>query len=280
MPGTLPGGSTRTIRETLRDASLPRSELQLLWQHVLGKPRSWLIAHDADTLAEEDVERFLQLRQRRQAGEPMAYLLGEREFMGHAFRVSPAVLIPRPETEHLVEHALAEAGSGRVRRVLDMGTGSGAIAVSIALANPALEVVATDASPEALVLAQDNARRLSANVCFLHGDWYDALEGQARFDMIVSNPPYIDSRDRHLEQGDLRFEPSMALTDGADGLQALRAIVDGAAHWLNPGGSLWLEHGWNQAASVRVMLAGAGFADVKSLTDLAGIERISGGRYL
>jgi len=270
----------RTIRASLQASPLPRFEAQLLWQHVLKCPRSWLIAHDTDVLPEADVASFLQLQQRRHDGEPVAYLLGQREFMGHVFRVSPAVLIPRPETEHLVEHALAEAASGKVRRVLDMGTGSGAIAVSIALANSALEVVATDFSHDALALAQENARHLSANVRFLQGDWYDAVEGQERFDLIVSNPPYIDSQDHHLKQGDLRFEPATALTDGADGLQDLRTIIQGAATWLNQGGSIWLEHGWDQAASVRAMLAQAGLTDVKSLTDLAGIERISGGRYL
>src|SRR5690606_20289080 len=150
--------------------------------YVLNKPRSWLIGHDTDPLDAAVIARFEQLQQRREAGEPMAYLLGEREFMGHRFEVSPAVLIPRPETEHLVERALAEAQSRPVRRVLDMGTGSGAIAVSLALANPALEVVATDASSDALAVAQRNAQALSAQVQFLLGDWYGALESGARFD--------------------------------------------------------------------------------------------------
>ena len=279
MPQTLPD-SGMTIRESLRVSPLPRSEAQLLWQHVLNKPKSWLIGHDTDRLDEADVARFLQLQQQRHAGEPMAYLLGEREFMGHSFSVSPAVLIPRPETEHLVEQALAEAESRPVRRVLDMGTGSGAIAISIALANPALEVTATDYSLDALAVAQRNAQALSASVQFLHGDWYAALDDDTRFELIVSNPPYIDSQDPHLAQGDLRFEPSQALTDGADGLQAFRVNIFGAAKHLSKGGALWMEHGWDQAASVRAMLAEAGFTEVKSLTDLAGIERISGGRYL
>lgn len=269
-----------SIREALQASPLPRLEAQLLWQHVLGKSRAWLIAHDTDPLAQESVVRFLALQQRRQAGEPMAYLLQQREFMGHEFFVSPAVLIPRPETEHLVEHALAMAKADGAKRLLDLGTGSGAIAISIALAAPELEVFATDFSKEALEVAQDNARRLSARLQFLHGSWYDALEGQACFDLIVSNPPYIHSEDSHLKQGDLRFEPSMALTDGADGLQALRSIVAGAGQWLSKGGSLWMEHGWDQAADVRALLKDAGFSEIKSLTDLAGIERISGGRYL
>jgi release factor glutamine methyltransferase len=209
----------------------------------------------------------------------MAYLLGFREFMGHEFAVSPAVLIPRPETELLVETALDVLArcSQAEPRVLDMGTGSGAIAVSIALACAKASVVATDVSDEALSLARENARRLGARVEFFCGNWYHAVSGQPEFDLIVSNPPYISANDPHLVQGDLRFEPAGALTDGADGLDALRAIVGGAPLRLKAGGALWVEHGWDQAPAVRSLLRQAGFKMVESLPDLAGIERISGG---
>ena len=267
------------VRNLLKTSVLPRLEAQMLLQHVLGVPRVWLITHDADPLEPALVARYHALAEQRMAGRPMAYLLGSREFMGHRFSVSPAVLIPRPETELLVETALAhlEQGNGSQPRVLDLGTGSGAIAISIALACGNASVVATDVSDEALALARENARQLSARVEFLSGNWYHALSGQPAFDLIVSNPPYISANDPHLKQGDLRFEPVGALTDGADGLDALREIVSGAQSWLTPEGALWMEHGWDQASAVRELLQRAGFKQVKSLPDLAGIERISGG---
>lgn len=268
------------IRELLQATPLPRLEIQMLLQQVLQVPRSWLIAHDTDPLDEGAVARFKALAQRRQAGEPMAYLAGVREFMGRDFQVGPDVLIPRPDTEVLVETAIAfiQQEAGAVMNVLDLGTGSGAIAVSVALACPNACVTATDASLQALEVARANARNLGAAVSFHAGSWYDALPpGTALFDLIVSNPPYIRADDPHLNQGDLRFEPAGALTDGHDGLKALVAIIEGAGNWLKPGGALWLEHGWDQAASVREHLVKTGFKRVESLTDLAGIERISGG---
>ncbi|HEY9278739.1 MAG TPA: peptide chain release factor N(5)-glutamine methyltransferase [Eoetvoesiella sp.] len=267
------------VRELLRASELPRLETQMLLQHVLQVPRVWLISHDTDSLQPEKVDQYHALAQQRLAGQPMAYLLGFREFMGHAFAVSPAVLIPRPETELLVETALdfLNESVNRQPRVLDMGTGSGAIATSIALACPRARVVGTDISGEALALAAENAHRLGARVEFLDGSWYHAVCGQPVFDLIVSNPPYISASDPHLQQGDLRFEPAGALTDGADGLDALRTIVHGASAWLKAGGALWMEHGWDQALAVRGFLQQAGFKQVKSLPDLAGIERISGG---
>ncbi len=268
------------VRDLLQQTALPRLEVQMLLQHVLQVPRSWLIAHDTDALAPAVVGSFLALAQRRQDGEPMAYLLGVREFMGHDFRVTPDVLIPRPDTEVLVETAVAfirRAPHAPVR-VLDLGTGSGAIAVSIALACPQVQVVATDFSLAALEVARQNAQALSAQVEFYNGSWFDALPvDSAAFDLIVSNPPYIHAGDPHLDQGDLRFEPVIALTDGFDGLHDLHAIIKGAGRWLKPGGCLWLEHGWDQAQAVRKDLVNAGFNRVESLTDLAGIERISGG---
>ncbi|WP_051094354.1 peptide chain release factor N(5)-glutamine methyltransferase [Bordetella sp. FB-8] len=266
------------IRDLLDAAGLPRLEARMLLEHVLGQPRAWLLAHDTDLAPPHVQAAYMALVQRRRAGEPMAYLVGEREFMGHRFRVTSAVLIPRPDTELLVETAVALLQGRPGARVLDLGTGSGIIAVSIALACPHVHVTATDRSADALALARDNARILGANVHFYQGDWYEALPAGERYDVIVSNPPYIASGDVHLTEGDLRFEPRGALTDGGNGLADLASIVVGAVCRLDPGGQLWLEHGWDQAEIVRDMLAQADFDDVLSHTDLAGIERISGGK--
>jgi len=267
-------------RELIAGSGLPLLEARMLLERALGASRTWLIAHDDEALPDAQVAVFQDWAARRRRGEPMAYLLGEREFMGHLFHVSPAVLIPRPETELLVETALAHVRDIPAPRVLDLGTGSGAIAVSIALARPDARVDATDLSPQALEVAGDNARRLGAVVALHEGDWYGALNGGAAapiYDVIVSNPPYIAAGDPHLSQGDLRHEPGMALTDRADGLEALRAIVRGAPAWLKPSGALWMEHGWDQAGRVRDLLRAAGFGGATSRRDLAGIERISGG---
>jgi len=272
-----------TIRASLSDAALPRLEIHMLWQHVLDCSRAWLIAHDTDPLDPAAVAQFQALRTRRLQGEPMAYLLGQREFMGHAFCVSPAVLIPRPETECLVIEALHAAQRIRQRtgrpsvRALDLGTGCGAIAISLALADANLHVMASDFSAVALEIAQHNARGLQACIEWRLGRWYDALLHRDQVELIVSNPPYIASHDDHLRQGDLRFEPRCALTDGADGLQDLQTIITGAKHHLVAGGELWVEHGWDQAAAVRALFCDAGFNAVHSLKDLAGIERLSGG---
>lgn len=288
-------------------SGLSRLETQMLWRHVLQVERIWLITHDDYTPTEEQVARYQALAQRRLSGVPMAYILGSREFMSRSFRVTPDVLIPRPETEllvetalqHLTEHrqtAAASAVNGSYRpRVLDLGTGSGAIAVSIALACPEAAVTATDISPGALAVARENARALDARVEFFCGTWYDALlsAGQQangvmesrhnpntqQYDLIVSNPPYVAAADPHLAQGDVRFEPVRALTDGADGLSDLRTIVQGAGRWLRPGGALYMEHGWDQASAVRNILDEAGFCHINSTADLAGIERVTGGLY-
>jgi len=255
----------------------------MLWQHVLACSRAWLAAHDTDPLDTAVVAQFEALRARRLRGEPMAYVLGRREFMGHDFAVSPAVLIPRPETEGLVETALHAVQDLRQRtgcqsvRVLDLGTGSGAIAISLALADAQIELVASDISAAALDMARHNAQRLGARVEWRQGRWYDALSPQERFALIVSNPPYIACHDAHLHQGDVRFEPRQALTDGADGLQDLRIIIAGAQQHLIADGACWVEHGWDQAIAVRAFFSDAGFDAVHSLTDLAGIERLSGG---
>lgn len=217
--------------------------------------------------------------ERRAAGEPIAYLTGACEFYGLEFRVTPSVLIPRPETELLVDLVLERLpGAGRAR-VLDLGTGSGCIAVTLAHLRPRLEVWAADASPAALEVARDNARRLDATVRLLRSDWLAALAGE-RFDLILANPPYVAAGDPHLSQGDLRFEPASALVAGEDGLNDIRRIVAAAPAHLVPGGWLLFEHGYDQGQRCRTLLAQAGFARVASWRDLAGIERVSGGCML
>jgi release factor glutamine methyltransferase len=273
-----------TVATLLREPGLPPTESRILLSHVLGWTRTQLITRDREPLAPETVAAYRSLRARRMAGEPIAYLTGTREFFGLTLKVSPSVLIPRPETELLVELALARLEGRRTPRVLDLGTGSGAIALAIAHARPDAEVTALDRSAEALDVARENARQLGleARVRFLESDWYGALPAAttatAAFDIIVSNPPYIVSGDEHLSQGDLRFEPVDALTDHADGLAALRVIVAGAPSRLLPDSWLLCEHGYHQAADVRALCTAAGFVDVMSERDLAGIERTTGGR--
>lgn len=260
------------------DSGTARIEVQLLLQQVLGVSRAYLLAHPEQVLDEAQEASYRALLQRRLTGEPLAYILGEREFFGLNFKVTPATLIPRPETELLVELALQHIPLRG--RVLDLGTGSGAIAIAIAHARPEAEVTAADASPEALEVTRENARRLNiANVRLLQSDWFSALAGEC-FDLIVSNPPYIAENDAHLAQGDLRFEPRGALASGADGLDDIRRIVASAKQHLNPGGCLLFEHGYDQAARVRELLLREGYAEVFSARDLAGIERVSGGRVL
>ncbi|MCX8087638.1 MAG: peptide chain release factor N(5)-glutamine methyltransferase [Rhodocyclaceae bacterium] len=258
-------------------AQIPASEARLLLSHVLGQPTAWLEAHREEELEPAAAARFGALIERRAAGEPIAYLVGEREFYGRSFLVTPDVLIPRPETELLVELALAKVGAHPTASILDLGTGSGCLAITLALELPAAHVTAVDASPAALEVARKNARQLGAAVDFIESDWFAALPPQ-RFDLIVANPPYVAAGDPHLTQGDLRFEPKVALTDGADGLTSIRRIIKAAPAWLAAGGWLFLEHGWDQAAAVEECLAAAGFCALERHRDLAGIERVGGGR--
>jgi len=256
------------------DPAGARIEVQCLLQAVLQVNRTWLLAYPEQCLDAAQRARYEALFERRIGGEPIAYILGEREFFGLNFKVTPATLIPRPDTELLVELALQH--SPQHGRVLDLGTGSGAIALSIAHARPDVQVTATDASQAALAVARENAGRLDlGNVRLLHSDWFAALAGE-RFDMIVSNPPYIASDDAHLRQGDLRFEPATALASGSDGLDDIRRIVANAPAHLQPGGWLLLEHGYDQAARVCELLQQAGMVEVFSARDLADIERVSG----
>jgi release factor glutamine methyltransferase len=262
------------------DASTARIEVQALLQHVLKVSRAYLLAFPERFLNDAEQREYETLFQRRLHGEPIAYILGEREFFDLKFKVTPATLIPRPETELLVELALLHLPTLSLEkrlRVLDLGTGSGAIALSIAHARPDVEVVAVDTSNEALSVAHENAEILGIkNAVFIFSNWFAVLD-RKRFDLIVSNPPYIASDDAHLHQGDLRFEPATALASGYDGLDDIRSIVLDAQKYLEPCGKLLLEHGYDQAAQVRELMNQAGFREVFSACDLAGIERVSGG---
>ncbi len=254
-----------------------RIEAQTLLQQALHVSRAWLLAHAEDVPPAPAAEACRALLQRRLAGEPLAYILGEREFFGLTLKVTPATLIPRPETELLVELALARIGQGP-HRVLDLGTGSGAVAVAIAHMRPDAEVWACDVSPEALAVAAQNVRGLGlGNVRLAESDWFAALPAQP-FDLIVSNPPYIAAGDPHLSQGDLRFEPARALASGPDGLRDIRHLIVESKRFLTGEGWLLFEHGYDQAARARALLQQSGYRNVFSAKDLAGIERVSGGQ--
>jgi len=260
-----------------RGRRLPAAEARLLLQHVTGATAAQVIAHPGRPLGPVDRLRFESLVERRAAGEPVAYLVGWREFYGRRFRVGPEVLIPRPETEGLVEAALARLPPGAEGSVADLGTGSGCVAITLALERPRLTVVAIDASGDALQVASRNALEHGCTVEFVESDWLSGLAGR-RFELVAANPPYVAASDPHLAQGDLRFEPRHALTPGADGLSALTRIIAQASRALKPGGWLLLEHGHDQAAAVREALASRGYLGLFTERDLAGIERISGGQ--
>lgn len=272
------GTSVRQALQAAQGLGLERLDAQALLSHVLGRPRSWLIAHDGDELPEAGRQRYEALVRRRAAGEPFAYLVGEKEFWGLTLQVGPAVLVPRPDTETLVEWALERLQGVPDPRVVDLGTGSGAIALAIKQARPDARVVAVDLSEEALAVARGNAQRLALEVDFRAGHWWRAFdaEPQAAFDLAVSNPPYIAEGDPHLPA--LRHEPGMALTSGPDGLDAIRELVSGAAARLDAGGWLLFEHGHDQAAAVRRLLDEAGFREAQTRRDLGGNERCTGAR--
>lgn len=264
----------------LRDARqrIDAADAALLLAHALGKPQGWLYAHADDPIDDATRARFEALVARRERGEPVAYLTGHRGFWTLDLEVGDAVLIPRPETELLVELALARMPVASPLRVADLGTGSGAIALALAHERPGAAIVATDASSAALAVARANAARLQlANVAFRHGSWFAPLQGEV-FDLVVSNPPYIATHDPHLGQGDLRFEPASALSSGRDGLDAIRSIADAAPAHLQRGGWLLLEHGWEQGDAVRGVLQAAGFAEVATHRDLEGRDRATMGR--
>lgn len=319
LPGQPAVDTAPTLDDLIQHSQLPRAEARRLLASLTGQPLTWFMAHGDDPADPNTATRFQALAERRRAGEPLAYLLGQQEFYGRPFAVSPAVLIPRADTETLVETALEQLTLLRQQRraiplsLLELGTGSGIIAITLALEAPDTEVHAVERSPEALAMAQQNAKALGADRIHWHaGSWWQALANATdsheatenaataaqttspitarqgrptepparRFDLIVSNPPYIAANDHHLQQGDLRFEPPQALAAGPDGLDDLRIIIGGAPAHLTPDGWLLLEHGYDQETPVQALLRDAGFADVFTRRDLAGQPRVSGGRWL
>jgi len=272
---------SQSIKATLQIASTQLKteaaafEAQLLLQYVLGVNRAWLIAHEHDVLQPNIQVVFEALLNRRLAGEPMAYIMGSREFYGLDLLVTPDTLIPRPDTETLVEAALAKILDNPNQSILDLGTGTGAIALAVAKHRPKANVVAVDASPAALEVAKKNAATLAiTNVRLMLSDWFDALLGE-RFDLIVSNPPYIEQNDVHLTQGDVRFEPISALASGADGLDDIRHIVADCLIYLKPQGWLMIEHGYNQANLVADLMAEVGLVSIKTIKDFGGNNRVT-----
>ena len=274
-----------TIRDALNDNRLPRLETRMLLAHVLGHARpahahAWLLARDTEALPADATGRFNALIERRIAGEPVAYLIGHREFYGRDFGCSPAALIPRPETELLIDLVLERLPADFSGRILDVGTGTGCIAITLALELPRAHVTALDVSADALALARANAAALGAgNVRCVESNWFAELDASAQFDLIVSNPPYIVPGDAHLTQGDLRFEPAVALADAVDGLESYHQLATGAHRHLAPGGWLIVEHGYDQGERVPNLLRAAAFADVALHRDLAELPRVTTARY-
>ena len=276
------GGAIRQAAQSIQNKlglELPEAsfEANLLCQQVLNVNRAWLISHQSDALEANQQAGFEALLQRRLNGEPMAYILGSREFYGLQLKTTPATLIPRPDTETLVEAAFAKIPQNTRLNILDLGTGTGAVALAIASQRPQTKIIAVDASLEALKVATENAQDFKlANVRLLESNWFSALGGE-KFDVIVSNPPYIAQDDEHLKQGDLRFEPLSALASGVDGLEDIRKIIQDAPDYLNPNGWLMLEHGYNQAHVVAALLNARGFSKVAHATDIAGTLRVTFG---
>lgn len=264
-----------TWRELIAASGLPKAEAQLLVAHAIGKSRSWMLAHDDDEAATDTVDAAYSAFARRRDGEPVAYILGEREFYSLMFTVNPAVLIPRPETELLVDLALERLPQGG--SLLDVGTGSGAIAVAVAHTRPDLNVWAGDISPDALAVARTNAGRHGTKIHFAQSDLLAGFSGE-RFDVIVSNPPYIAAGDPHLSSGDLRFEPSGALSPGPDGLALIRRLAATAPAHLAPAGWLLFEHGYDQGPDCNSLLQEMNYKEVITDTDLSGHPRITAGR--
>jgi release factor glutamine methyltransferase len=257
---------------------LLRSEAELLLRSLLGCERAHLIAHAEEAIDSSNARSARDWFARRRAGEPIAYITGRREFYGVALRVTPDVLIPRPETELLVELALERIPQASAARVLELGTGSGAVAVALAKERPGLKIIATDISEAALDVARRNAREHRAAIDFVRSDWFEAL-GPERVDLIVSNPPYVAAGDAHLEQGDLRFEPRLALVGGEDGLDCIRKIAADARTRLRSGGWLILEHGYDQKDRCFELFRKLGYSDVEDFDDLARVPRACAGRW-
>lgn len=274
---------TQSIAALLAAVELPESatpalDAELLLAHVLQKKRSYLLTWPERELSTAEAAKYQELLARRRAGEPIAYLLGEQGFWSLDLLVGPDTLIPRPDTERLVEVAL-ELGPAGAARVLDLGTGTGAIALALAIERPQWQLAGADCMPGAVQLAERNRVRLQLpNVQFVQSDWFAALKN-TQFELIVSNPPYIAADDPHLSQGDLRFEPTSALVSGADGLDDIRQLIQQAPAHLKADGWLLLEHGWQQAGAVRELLTERGFVKVQSWQDLGGNQRVSGGQW-
>ena len=276
--------NTQSIKSALAFATVKlnhdeaKLEAQLLLQHVLNVNRAWLIAHENDALQANQHAAFEALLNRRLNGEPIAYILGGRAFYGLDLLVTPDTLIPRPDTETLVEAALAQIPIAAHPSILDLGTGSGAIALAIAKNRPQASVIAVDASKAALAVAKKNAQNLSIdNVEFVLSNWFQHLNNQP-FDVILSNPPYIEENDAHLSQGDLRFEPISALSSGEDGLNDIRQIIENSLVHLQPQGWLMLEHGFNQAEKVTDLMANTGFVSIETIKDFGGNNRVTIGK--
>lgn len=268
----------RLIKTLSLEGNEAKFEAQLLLQNVLNVNRAWLLAHESDALQDKIKADFESLLARRLLGEPIAYILGQREFFGLNLTVTPDTLIPRPDTETLVETALDKIPTDTPFTVLDLGTGTGAVALAIAKYRPEAQVTAIDASSGALDIAKRNANQLDlTQVDFRLSNWFSALEGE-RFNLIVSNPPYIEQHDIHLTQGDLRFEPMSALASGTDGLDDIRQIVDNCLLHLHPQGWLMLEHGYNQAHLVTDLMAQSGLIDITTIKDLGANDRVTIGK--
>jgi release factor glutamine methyltransferase len=267
-----------SVAAMMQTEGLSRIDSRVLLKTALKVNDAHIAAHPEQRLSRDERNRFLEWVQRRRAGEPIAYITGEREFYGLAFEVSPAVLIPRPETELLVDLALERIAPDQRCTALELGTGSGCVAVAIAKQRPGSRMVATDVAADAMNVARANARRHAAhNIEFVPGDWFEALREES-FDIIVTNPPYVALGDPHLSQGDLRFEPRVALAGGEDGLDCIRKIAAGAQSRLRPGGWLLIEHGCDQGAPCLGLLRGLGYAEVRDFSDLSGLPRVGAAR--
>lgn len=261
-----------TIDRLLRESGLPRHEAEILLRTVLACERVHLIAHPEETIAARGASSAQTWFARRRSGEPISYITGWREFYGLELRVTSDVLIPRSETEQLVELAIGRLPLGESRRVLELGTGSGAVSVALASLKPELKITATDISEAALEVARRNARERAVEIDFVRSDWFESI-GSGPFDLIVTNPPYVAAGDPHLKRGDVRFEPNLALIGGADGLDCIREIAAGARHHLRPGGSLLMEHGYDQGEGCTALLRELGYTAVVDFSDLAGLPR-------
>ena len=269
---------SQAVARLAATVDLPDLEAQLLLAYVLQKTRTWLLSWPEAPVDEEQRQRFESLVERRLSGEPVAHIVGEREFWKQHLEVTADTLIPRPETELIVETLLERFGNDTDIDLLDLGTGSGAIAIAISAERPRWKITATDISPEALQVAQRNALKHGSKINFHAGNWYEAIPAGTRFDVIVSNPPYIPNQDPHLNKGDVRFEPRSALASGKDGLDDIRRLISDSPEYLNRGGLLLLEHGFDQGAAVRSLMQQGGFNDITTLVDLAGQPRVTLGR--